>query len=140
MLEDKNFARVVLQASDECPHPFEEEGGVIFSRDNEYCFAKINNIHQGTDTAIALYEAEKNELGKCVFDKYKDGWVMFASFHTHPQFAPYPSYIDLDTLFQGFKHNVIYAPLHEKFSYSTWENGASKLKKLVAKSQLNENQ
>lgn len=140
MLEDKNFARAVLRASDECPHPFEEEGGVIFSRGNEYCFKKISNIHQGTDTAVALYEAEKNELGKCVFDKYKDGWTMFASFHTHPQFAPYPSYIDLDTLFQGFEHNVIYAPLYEKFSYSTWENGESKLKKLVSKSQLNENQ
>jgi proteasome lid subunit RPN8/RPN11 len=140
MLDDAKFARAVAQAAEECTHPLEEEGGVILHKESDYCFVKINNIHQGTDTAIALYEAEKNELGRCVFDKYKDGWLLFASFHTHPQFAPYPSSIDLGTLFQGFEHNVIYAPLHNTFSYSTWENGTSKIKKLVTKSQLNENQ
>lgn len=138
MLENPRFAKTVLQAAEECSHPLEEEGGVILSRDDEYCFVKITNIHQGTDTAVALYEAERNELGRCVFDKYRDGWQLFASFHTHPQFAPYPSYIDLDTLFQGFAHNVIFAPLHKTFSYSTWENGASKVKKLVTEKELNE--
>lgn len=82
MLEDKNFARVVLQASDECPHPFEEEGGVIFSRDNEYCFAKINNIHQGTDTAIALYEAEKTSwVNVCLTNTRTAGLCSPASTH-----------------------------------------------------------
>jgi proteasome lid subunit RPN8/RPN11 len=138
MLDNKEFTKVMVQASLECSHPLEEEGGVILSRGDEYRFVKITNTHKNTPTAVALYEADKQELGKCMFDLYKEGWLLFSSFHTHPQFAPFPSNLDLNTLFQGFQHNVIYAPLYqEAFSYSTWENGSSVVKKIINRQKIN---
>ena len=138
MLTNKAFAKTIIEASFECSHPSEEEGGVILSKGDVYKFVKIPNTHRNTDTAISLYEADRVALGKMMFEMYKDGWVSFASFHTHPQFPPYPSGIDLNILFQGFEHNVIYAPLHqEAFSYSTWENEKSVVKKIISRKNLN---
>lgn len=140
MFEDKKFIVVVLQAADECSHLSEEEGGIILERAGDYTFIKIENVHKGTQTAISLYEAYKPEMGRILFEKMKDGWRLFGSFHTHPLFEPYPSSLDRNTLFQGFAHNVIYAPRHGgRFSYTCWENDEIKLKTIISRTQLNEN-
>jgi proteasome lid subunit RPN8/RPN11 len=141
MLDKPAFAKAVLDAADQCDHPLEEEGGVLLARKDDYRFVKIKNKHKGSHTAISLYEADKLELGKLLFDRYKEGWEICASFHTHPSFSPYPSNLDLDTLFQGFKHNVIYAARnHGVFSYSTWENDQSVLKEIVTREELSKTQ
>jgi proteasome lid subunit RPN8/RPN11 len=141
MLDNKEFVKAIVQASVECSHPSEEEGGVILAKAGEYRFIKIKNTHRNTATAISLYEADRVELGKCMFDMLKNGWEIFSSFHTHPQFPPYPSGVDLNVLFQGFKHNVIYAPLYqEAFSYSTWEDERLVVKNIVSRKKLNANE
>ena len=117
----KKFNTCILQAKDECNHPSHEEGGIIMERSAEYLFLKITNKHRDTDTAISLYEADKVEMGRKVFEKIREGWKIHSSFHTHPLFSAEPSILDHNTLFQGFKLNVIYSPLKEMFSETAWE-------------------
>jgi len=114
------LAKTLLQAVENCPHPVEEEGGIILAKDDEYCFVKVKNIHKGTDTAAGLYETDQTELKENVLTKVADGWKFYASFHTHPKYTPTPSSLDLEKLFQGFKYNAIYSPVREIFSYSQW--------------------
>lgn len=139
MFADKKFAATVLKAANECDHPSEEEGGLIFEKAGDYCFVKIQNIHQGTSTAISLYEAQRNDMGRTIFEHVNKGWILFGSFHTHPLFDPYPSGIDIGTLFQGFPYNVIYSPKHGGlFSLTDWENDKLRLNQFITKEKLNE--
>lgn len=110
----------MLDASKRCAHHIEEEGGIILNKDEEYTFVKVKNIYEGTDVAAGLYETDQSELSSLVLTKVGEGWKFYASFHTHPQFSPAPSSLDLGKLFQGFKYNVIYSPIMEMFSCSQW--------------------
>ena len=114
------FIRTMLDAANKCTHPSEEEGGVIIDKNGEFEFIKLKNNHAGTSTAVGLYHADDKELNELVFPKIKDGWRFYSSFHTHPSFQATPSSLDLSTLFDGFKYNVIYSILTQKFSYSEW--------------------
>ena len=117
---DRALFRTMIDAAWQCPHPIEEEGGIILSKDGDYVFAKVKNIYAGTDTAVGLYETDQRELKEHVFSRLSEGWKMFSSFHTHPSFSATPSSLDLAKLFDGFKINIIYAPKHMMFSYSQW--------------------
>jgi len=110
----------MLEAADSCTDPVEEQGGIILSKNNEYCFVKVKNIHAGTSVAAGLYETDQQELREHVFSKMGEGWKFHASFHTHPQWSPVPSSLDLEKLFQGFKYNVIFAPKPATFCYAEW--------------------
>lgn len=114
----------MIAASERCSHPVDEEGGLILNRDNDYCYIHINNIHAATPRAVGLYEADTGMFATSVLPKLQDGWKMFSSFHTHPRFSADPSSLDFAKLFQGFKHNIIYAPLYDSepqtFSITEW--------------------
>ena len=116
----KLFAKTVLDAAEQCSKSSEEEGGIILSRDDEYKFVKVKNIHTGTEKAYGLYETDKKDLLQQVFSQFDSGWFMCASFHTHPTFGPTPSTIDVKNLFEGFRYNVIYSTISDMFSYSEW--------------------
>jgi proteasome lid subunit RPN8/RPN11 len=124
---NKPLFKAMLEAASACPHRREEEGGIVLAKDNEYQFVKVKNIHEGTDTAVGLYETDQAELKDRVLSKVGEGWKLFASFHTHPEFSPAPSSLDLGKLFNGFKYNVIYAPRMDMFSYSQWLGDKSSL-------------
>lgn len=116
----KALASELLKAAEICKHRVEEEGGLILNRGDEFVFVPVQNIYKGTPTAAGLYETEQSDFTGKVFPLLKEGWKFYASFHTHPSFSPNPSELDLNVLFQGFKHNYIYAPRPENFSYTTW--------------------
>jgi proteasome lid subunit RPN8/RPN11 len=116
----KALASELIKASEICKHRVEEEGGLILNRGDEFVFVPVQNIYKGTPTAAGLYETEQSDFTGKVFPLLKEGWKFYASFHTHPSFSPNPSGLDLNVLFQGFKHNYIYAPRPETFSYTTW--------------------
>lgn len=101
----------LLEATKQCGHEFEEEGGVIMysATLNSYDFIKLRNQNTGTDIAPVLWTADRDEYAKLVIPLYSKGWKQFASFHTHPQFLPRPSGIDLNVLFPGFPVNYIYS-------------------------------
>jgi proteasome lid subunit RPN8/RPN11 len=122
---ENNLKAVLLDAVEICKHPVEEEGGIILQRNNDYMFVYVLNIFRNTPTAAGLYETEQDMLATDVFPKLAEGWRFYASFHTHPSFSPTPSNLDLTALFQGFKHNFIYAPKLNEFSYTTWINNES---------------
>lgn len=117
---DKALVAEMLAAAKSCRHPVEEQGGIILNKDEEFLFVKVKNIYEGMDTAAGLYETDQNELSGLVLSKVSEGWKFYASFHTHPQFSPAPSSLDLGKLFQGFKQNIIFSPIMEMFSYSEW--------------------
>jgi len=121
-IENKALISAVLEAASQCTHHVEEEGGVILERGDEYTFGRVKNIHAGTETAIGLYETDLGELKSNVFNKLKEGWKMYASFHTHPSFGPTPSNLDLTKLFTGFKNNVIFSPRLNVFSFNEWDD------------------
>jgi proteasome lid subunit RPN8/RPN11 len=112
--------KIMLQAAESCTDPIEEQGGIILSKNNEYCFVKVKNIHEGTATAAGLYETDQTELRENVLTRVGDGWKFYASFHTHPQWSSCPSSLDLEKLFQGFRYNIIFAPTTNMFSHSEW--------------------
>jgi proteasome lid subunit RPN8/RPN11 len=117
---DKTLVTEMLAAAKSCSHPIEEQGGIILNKDEEFLFVKVKNIYEGTGMAAGLYETDQNELSSLVLSKVSEGWKFYASFHTHPQFSPAPSSLDLGKLFQGFKQNIIFSPIMEMFSYSEW--------------------
>lgn len=122
-MEDAEMIKLVeslLQAADECRHLREEEGGIILNNADDYTFVKIKNIYEGSHTAYGLYETDLQELSSKVFSKLTEGWRMYASFHTHPTFAPTPSNTDITKLFEGFKTNYIYSPIKQTFSVTSW--------------------
>lgn len=111
----------LIKARKSCENPLEEEGGVVMHLDyDKYEFIKIKNVHAGSATAIGLYEADSIEFSEKAISKMKDGWKLYASFHTHPTFPPQPSSLDVSTLFQGFKYNFIYSPLKKKYGCCMW--------------------
>jgi len=119
-IKNKYLISAILDAAAECTHPVEEEGGIVLSKNDDYVFAKVKNIHSGESIAAGLYETDQQELKEKVLDKIAEGWTMYASFHTHPSFSPTPSTLDLTKLFQGFKYNIIFAPRTNMFSCSEW--------------------
>jgi len=121
----KALASELLKASEICCHETEEEGGLVLIRKDEYKFVPVENIYKGTPTAVGLYETEQSDFTDKVFPLLKECWKFYASFHTHPSFSPTPSNLDLTVLFQGFKHNYIYAPRLTEFSYTTWSDNKS---------------
>jgi hypothetical protein len=125
MMSSINFSRVILEAAEICGGSDEEKGGVILEKDDSFLFVPLRNDHAGTHTAIGLYVANRAELGEKIIERIREGWRLFASFHTHPSFSATPSQLDLTVLFRGFKHNVIYSAATKTFSYSTWRNEQS---------------
>lgn len=90
----------------------EEEGGVIIHQadTDEYEFVHLRNANTGTPIAPSLFTADPIEFVTKVAKRFKDGWRMHSSFHTHPAFTPYASAEDRRHLFKGFALNFIYAP------------------------------
>lgn len=119
-IKNKHLLTAVLTAGDQCQHAVEEEGGIILAKDNGYVFAKVKNIHAGTSEAVGLYETDQHELKDKVLDEVAKGWQIYASFHTHPSFSPAPSSLDMHSLFQGFKYNIIFSPRTYMYSFSEW--------------------
>jgi proteasome lid subunit RPN8/RPN11 len=117
---NNSFAQEMIRAASICGRSIEEEGGIIMTHGTEAEFVKIRSIHVGTTTAHGLYEADKSDFGQIITPMVRDGWKITASFHTHPAFSATPSNLDLNVLFRGFKHNVIYATERNVFSYSVW--------------------
>lgn len=100
---------------------FEEAGGIIlFKEPDEYLFIPVTNSNTGTDEAPVLYSADRNEYAKYVIPMFKWGYKQYASFHTHPQFLPNPSSIDMTVLFPGFPINYIYSGLTNRIVKFTW--------------------
>lgn len=91
----------------------EEEGGVILFNKDDYRFVKLSNVNSGETLAAVLWTADRNEYAAQVIPLFKDGWKHYASFHTHPNFPPFPSGIDRFNLFPGFPVNFIYSPLYK---------------------------
>lgn len=108
--------QTVLTAVMACNNPdLEEEGGIILrnTETGEYQFIKLTNINTGQPLAAVLWTANREEYAKQVIPLFKDGWQHAASFHTHPNFPPFPSGIDLFNLFPGFPLNFIYSPKYD---------------------------
>lgn len=122
---NKKLWTQLLIASTECNDPLEEQGGLILNKDDEYTFVLIRNVHEGSQTAIGLYETDKQELKEKVFSRIPEGWKMYGSFHTHPCFSATPSVTDMTYLFQGFENNYVYSPKQKTFSATTWEGDTS---------------
>jgi proteasome lid subunit RPN8/RPN11 len=97
----------------------EEDGGIILHKDGEFVFFPIRNSNTGTDVAPYLYSADRDEYAKKILPMLKKGWGQY-SFHTHPQFMPYPSNVDMTQLFPGFPDNYIYSDLTKQVYKYTW--------------------
>jgi proteasome lid subunit RPN8/RPN11 len=123
---DKKLWHQLLSAAEACNHPLEEQGGLILKKNEDYLFVQIKNIHAGSHTAVGLYETDKTELKTKIFSRMGEGWLMYASFHTHPCFSATPSVTDMTYLFQGFENNYVYAPKPKVFSATSWEGDTSK--------------
>lgn len=106
----------LTNAIQECQNLKEEEGGIILRKENEFSFVKITNNLSGLPIAQGLWEAERNEFAQKVLSKYKLGWRVYASLHTHPIFLPIPSALDLSELFRGFPINFIYSKKYKKIT------------------------
>lgn len=100
----------------------EERGGVIIYRGEEYQFIPLTNSNTGTPIAPGLFTADRFEYAEKIIPLFKEGWRHYASFHTHPQFPPWPSNIDMNELFPGFPINYIYSGLTDKLFKYTWIN------------------
>ena len=111
----KNYCWDHLEEGD-----LEEHGGIILKQGDKYDFVYLNNANSGTDIANGLFTADRKEHGSKVIVRFKEGWKQYASYHTHPQFLPYPSYIDMTQLFTGFKHNYIFSGLTGETMKYTW--------------------
>jgi proteasome lid subunit RPN8/RPN11 len=125
---NRPLAGAIVDAIGECDHQFEEKGGVILEKYGDYRFIKLTNSHEGTAVAYGLYEADRNQFGEKVIPLMSDGWKLFSSFHTHPQFPAVPSSLDLAKLFQGFKHNVIFSCTDKQCTVSEWFGEELKIK------------
>lgn len=95
----------------------EEEGGFILKREDEYLFVKVKNANTGTEVALVLFTADRAEFGTKVIPHQKDGWIIWASFHSHPGNSVMPSSTDLTKLFKGFPNNFIYSPKSKKLNW-----------------------
>lgn len=114
-----------------CTNRNEEEGGVIIHHppSGEFKFHHFRNENSGTPRALTLYIADRTAFASTVFPKFKEGWRLFASFHTHPQFPPGASNTDITYLFKGFRRNFIYSPPYGVVrDYNTDEKGITDLR------------
>lgn len=113
-----NIIQILSQARDECTEGLEEEGGVILENitTSELQYIKVRNANTGTEIAPVLWTADRFDYAKKVLPLYAQGWKRYASFHTHPQFVPYPSSIDFNVLFPGFPINYIYSPVTQEIT------------------------
>ena len=102
----------------------EERGGLVmrFGDEEKYIFVPLRNANTGTPIAPVLFTADRDEYAKIILPMFKRGWRQYASFHTHPQFAPYPSHIDMTRLFKGFLVNYIYSGTQNKLMRYEWYN------------------
>lgn len=114
-MNDKTILSALKYAVSSCFNPDEEEGGIILvNKANEHEFIKLKNDNSGTDIALGLWTANRQEYADKIIPRFKEGWIHYASFHTHPIFYPTPSAIDATELFPGFEINFIYSQLHNK--------------------------
>jgi proteasome lid subunit RPN8/RPN11 len=115
-----SIEKVLTNAVQACVERTEEEGGVIMKRPKngrtEFAYYRLRNSNTGTDIAPSLWTADRNEYAQKIIPLFKEGWTQWASFHTHPQFLPFPSGIDIHTLFPGFAVNVIYSPVTKELT------------------------
>lgn len=101
----------------------EEHGGIIlFHKEYGYIFIKLRNENAGTDIAPGLFTADREDYAEQIIPMFSVGWRHYASFHTHPQFLPYPSSIDMNTLFPGFPINYIFSGLTGELMKYTWKD------------------
>jgi hypothetical protein len=102
----------------------EEHGGVILhnKETDKYLFQYLFNSNSGKSIACGLFTADRYQYTELIIPKFKDNWRQYASFHTHPQFTPQPSSIDLNQLFTGFFHNYIYSGLTKELIKYTWKD------------------
>ena len=91
----------------------EEHGGIIMHqpKTDAYGFVQLRNQNAGTELGPVLWTADRDEYAKHVIPMFKEGWQHYASFHTHPQFYPWPSDEDMNVLFPGFPINYIFSGL-----------------------------
>lgn len=106
----------LLSAVKQCTSLKEEEGGVLLTKDGTIRFVKITNNLSGEPIAQGLWEADRQEYYDKVLAEIKNGWQVYASFHTHPIFLPIPSALDLTELFKGFSRNFIYSNKYNKIT------------------------
>lgn len=119
----------------------EEHGGVILhNKDTDkYLFKYLFNSNGGKPIANALYTADRYQYTEIIIPLFKNNWRQFASFHTHPQFTPQPSSIDLHQLFAGFSHNYIYSGLTKELIKYSWKDPKDRSQGLTSeKINLNE--
>lgn len=100
----------------------EERGGIILHHKDKdsYCFMPLRNANTGKPNAPVLFTADRAQYAKEIIPMFKSGWKHYASFHTHPQFPPWPSHIDMNELFPGFPINYIYSGLTDKLMKYSW--------------------
>ena len=122
---------VLRHAIAQCPSnaSLEEEGGVIFRKDNQFRFERLRNSLTGTPEAKVLWVADQTEFAKFV-PLFADNWEMI-SFHTHPAFPPFPSAKDRTVLFEGFQTNYIWSHATSQLTRTSWEKSLEGREKLV---------
>ena len=108
------------------PEKFEEEGGFVLQRGEEFGFERVRNSNTGTPIAVALYTADRDEFAGKVCGAICEKWGCLASFHTHPPgCGPMPSREDLTKLFKSFPTNFIFSPdmaLLVRYDYKKEDN------------------
>ena len=110
--ERNNITDALFDAVSECTRTIEEEGGLILrNSEGKFIYHKLRNANTGTQIAPVLWTADRMEYARIIMPQFSKGWKNYASFHTHPQFMPHPSSVDLNQLFLGFPVNFIYSPV-----------------------------
>ena len=122
---DGSLKEALWQAVEACWNSIddvEERGGIIIRdpKTDTYRFIPIHNSNHGQPNAPYLYTADRDMYAKEIIPLMRSGWRHYASFHTHPQFEAYPSFIDMTELFPGFPINYIYSGLKNKLIKYTW--------------------
>lgn len=129
----------LFEATKECNHEVEEEGGIIIhdpSTPNSFEFIKITNQNAGTKIAPVLWTADRQEYADKIIPRFAKGMRHYASFHTHPRFLPIPSNVDLTQLFPGFSINYIYSQVSA--AISEWKTDKEFLTDFSAAYNVNE--
>lgn len=110
----------LLKACTECKWDGEEEGGIIVQKGDDFLFTKLTNENTGSPIAAGLYTVDRKEYGEKIIKLFNDGWINYASFHTHPDGCPArASTIDLSKLFKGFQRNYIFSPWNKDLTLYT---------------------
>lgn len=109
ILEKETLHDAIAEAISQCTHSMEEEGGIILTKDGNFQFIKLTNRDTGKPGAGSLYTVNRKEYGEIIIPLFADGWMNYASFHTHPRWPAYPSMTDYTYLFTGFPVNYIWS-------------------------------